>query len=196
MIQNGWTDDDLVGLDGIGYDEGFTVIMAMNIHEVTSYNSVWDGDPVAANDDTPILNGSTSAFNQGASEFEEPGKALLWLDAERDEETGPVWVMDAGIEMVAGNVTLDQWQVHTFVYAGEDSAHYVDGELAAAGDAGDGVMGKIDLWSTDGGWHRAGNLDFAEGLFYDEVALQRRPRRHRAVSHQQVGHRPVRSLGL
>ena len=197
--RDGWTDDDGVGTNGIGYDDGFTVIMAMNIHEVTSYNGTWNVEPTGPNDDTPILNGSTSVFNQGATDTEQPGKALLWLDAERDGYDGPVWVMDTGSEleeMVAGEVTLDQWQVHTFVYNGEFSEHYVDGVSVASGDAGINPMTKLDFWTTDGGWHRGGNLDFAEGLFYDGMLESRGSCRHRAIPHQQMGHRSIAPLGL
>jgi hypothetical protein len=166
--RDGWVNEN--GDAGIGNNNnGYTISMAMNIYEVTSYQGVWDGNPNGPNDDTPILNGSTAAFNEEASIEPEPGKALLWLDAERDDVDGPVWVMDAGAEMVAGPVTLNQWQVHTFVYNGEESEHYIDGQLAASGNAGKNPMANLQFWSTDGGWHRAGNLDFAEGLFYDGV---------------------------
>lgn len=167
--RDGWSDEDGVGTEGIGIEGGYSIIMAMNIYETTSYNGTWDVEPFGPNDDAPILNGSTSIFNEGPTDVPQEGKALLWLDTERDGEAGPVWVMDAGIELVAGPVTLDQWQVHSFIYNGEDSEHYIDGQLVAAGDAGDLEMSNLQLWSSDGGWHRAGNLDFAEGLFYDEV---------------------------
>jgi len=167
--RDGWTDDDGIGTGGIGHENGFTILMALNIYETTSYNSVWNGDPIEAKNDSPILNGSTALFNAGATDAEEPGKALLWLDAERDGHAGPVWVMDSGAELVAGDVTLDAWQVHTFVYDGDNSKHFIDGVLAASGDAGTNPMAGLALWSTDGGWHRAGSLDFAEGLFYDAV---------------------------
>ena len=167
--RDSWIDEDSDGTVGIGHDGGYTIMMALNIYETNSYNSVWNGDPIEAKDDTPILNGSTSLFNAGATDGEEPGKGLLWLDTARSGYEGPVWVMDAGVEMVAGNVALDAWQVHTFVYNGSDSKHYIDGVLAASGDAGETAMESLALWSTDGGWHRAGNLDFAEGLFYDTV---------------------------
>lgn len=166
--RDGWVNEN--GDAGIGNNNnGYTISMALNIYEVTSYEGVWDGNPNGPNDDTPILNGSTAAFNEGASIDPEPGKALLWLDAERDDVGGPVWVMDAGAEMVAGPVTFNQWQVHSFVYNGEVSEHYIDGTLVGSGNAGNSPMANLAFWSTDGGWHRAGNLDFAEGLFYDGV---------------------------
>ena len=124
------------------------------------------------NDDTPIFSGVTSEFNAGGASMDpQPGKGLSVAERRphRVHWTGS-WVMDAGSEiLVGGPVTLDQWQVHSFVFNGANSEHYIDGELAASGDSGPFAMDDPNFWSTDGGWHRAGNLDFAEGLFYNEV---------------------------
>ncbi len=169
----GWTDDDSVGEDGIGFGNGYTIFMVMNIHNTQRYNGTWNVDPGAAQDDVPILNGSTTWFNEEPTTGSEPEKGLIWIDAGRDGTSGPQWVMDSGNELVTGAVTLNEWQVHTFVIAdtGNSSltSHYVNGVLLGQGDAGTDAMGNLQLWSTDGGWHRAADLDFAEGIFYDEV---------------------------
>ncbi|XAL99357.1 PEP-CTERM sorting domain-containing protein [Phycisphaeraceae bacterium D3-23] len=162
-----WEDAD--GSIGIGNSGGYTVMMTLNIHEATSYNGVWNLEPAGPNDDTPILNGNTDIWNTGATTAAQPGKGLLWIDADRTGQAGATWVMDAGSELVSAPVTFDQWQVHTFVYDGANSQHYINGAMVASGDAGSDAMVGLDMWVTSGGWHRAGNLDFAEGLFYDEV---------------------------
>jgi len=162
-----WEDAD--GSVGIGNSGGYTVMMALNIHEANSYSGVWDAQPAGPNDDTPILNGDTATWNSGSSTTAQPGKGLLWIDADRSGEDGATWVMDAGTELVSTGVTFDEWQVHTFVYNGANSEHYINGAMVASGDAGSDAMSRLDMWTTNDGWHRAGNLDFAEGLFYDEV---------------------------
>ena len=92
----------------------------------------------------------------------------------RDGYDEPVWIMDAaaasGEEMVAGTATLGEWQVHTFTFDDANSSHRINGVEVATGDAGSNWMSNLGaLWSTDGGWHRAADIDFGEGIFYDEV---------------------------
>jgi len=169
----GWNDLDGIGTGGIGLDGGYSIVMLLNIHSVQSHNSVWNGDPGDPRDDVPILNGKTSFFNEDATDGSELEKGLIWIDANRAGQTGPQWVIDSGAELVTGPATLDTWQVHTFTINDDGTtSHYVDNELLGSGDAGVFEMSYVDFWGTDGGWHRAANLDFAEGLFYDEVLTE------------------------
>lgn len=169
--REGWTDNDDVGINGIGYDQGYTIFLMMNVHSTKRYSGGWDLDPGEAQEDVPILNGDSGAFNMDPTTGSEPGKGLIWIDENREGYDGPQWVVDAGTELVTGPATLNEWQVHSFIIGAGDSGdvttHYVNGQLLGQGDASFFEMSSIDFWSTAGGWHRAADLDFAEGLFYD-----------------------------
>lgn len=169
---NDWTDDDGVGTVGIGNaGNGYTFFLMLNVHSAQHYRGVWNGTPDGPLDDAPIFNGSQDMFNADPTTGSEPGKGLLWIDAARDGYDGAQWVMDDGNETVAGDVTLGEWQVHAFTFNDEGKkSHYVDGELVAE-ESGTGgvVMGGVQWWASNGGWHRAADIDFAEGIFYDEV---------------------------
>ena len=98
---NDWTDNDGVGTGGIGSGGTYTFFMMMNIHTAERWNGVWNGDPSGPLEDAPILNGSTSAFNQEPTTGSEPGKALLW-HGRRGVDDLPVEEVEMAFVVVIG----------------------------------------------------------------------------------------------
>jgi hypothetical protein len=79
-----------------------------------------------------------------------------------------LWEFFAGEVVESAPLDLDTWLLHTFVFNGENSAHYLDGELVAEGDALDAGFDGLVIGGRQNGAQRSTALH-GEYLFYDDA---------------------------
>ena len=77
-----------------------------------------------------------------------------------------VWSIKGQDRIDTGEIVVDEFQVHTFIYNAEEGSHYIDGTLAGEGEIGFASMEGFVLGGRQNGGQRA-SVDFGEVIVYD-----------------------------